>query len=88
VIADPMEEALPPVGLLTVQDLETGMVLEFDAGGPEARQYARYVANLRAGLESAMRRLELDFVHVRTDRPYVDALVAFFRARAKRMHHG
>jgi hypothetical protein len=28
----------------------------------------------------------MDFVNVVTNKPYVDALVAFFRARARRQH--
>jgi hypothetical protein len=32
--------------------------------------------------------MNLDTVVVRTDQPYVDALVAFFKARARRMAHG
>ena len=37
--------------------------------------------------EQLFRRMRLDFVNVRTDQPYVDALVAFFRARTRRMKH-
>jgi uncharacterized protein (DUF58 family) len=40
IIADPMEARLPPLGLMVVEDLETGAVLEFDSSGPEAREYA------------------------------------------------
>ena len=29
----------------------------------------------------------MDFVNVRTDRPYVAALIAFFRARERRLRH-
>jgi hypothetical protein len=29
----------------------------------------------------------MDFVNVRTDAPYVAALIAFFRAREKRLRH-
>ena len=38
----------------------------------------------RVNREQALRRLKMDFVNVRTNKPYVDALVQFFRARAKR----
>jgi uncharacterized protein (DUF58 family) len=87
VIADPMEEGLPDVGLITVEDLESGAVLEFDTGGPEARAYVELVKR-RAGERAALlRRMSLESVNVHTDKPYVDALVAFFRAREKRMRH-
>jgi uncharacterized protein (DUF58 family) len=86
VITDPMEEKLPNVGLMTFEDVETGEIAEFDTGGPEAALFHQFVARQRALREQALRRLKMDVVNVRTDRPYVDALVQFFRARARRMH--
>jgi uncharacterized protein (DUF58 family) len=86
VIVDPMEEKLPSVGLVLFEDIETGHVFELDSSGPEARAYARHVEELTRAREEALRRLHLGFVNVRTDRPYVDALIAFFRARAQRLH--
>ncbi len=87
VITDPMEEALPKLGLVTFEDVETGLVCEFDSSGPEARAYASYVARLRSVREKTLQRLSLDFVNVHTDQPYVDALVRFFHLRARRMKH-
>jgi uncharacterized protein (DUF58 family) len=84
VITDPMEEALPRVGLVTFEDVESGEVAEFDTSGPEGELFREYVARQRMLREQSLRRLKMDFVNVRTDRPYVDALVQFFRARAKR----
>jgi uncharacterized protein (DUF58 family) len=86
VITDPMEEEIPPLGLVTLEDVETGWLHEFDSSGPEARAYSAQVRRLSRQREETLRRLKIDFVNVRTDRPYVDALVAFFRARARRMH--
>jgi uncharacterized protein (DUF58 family) len=86
-IGDPLEEHLPSLGLVTLEDFETGEILEFDSSGPEGRVYAESVARRRAEREALLKRMSLDFVNVRTDRPYVDALVAFFRARERRMRH-
>jgi uncharacterized protein (DUF58 family) len=87
VISDPMEELLPKLGLVAFEDLETGHVLEFDTSGPEGRAYLAEVRRHREEREALLKRLKLDYVNVRTDRPYVDALVAFFRARERRMRH-
>jgi uncharacterized protein (DUF58 family) len=87
VIADPMEEVMPALGLVTLEDVETGAVYELDTSGPEARHYAELVAARRKLREDTLRRLKIDFVNVRTDLPYVDALVKFFRVRARRLHH-
>ena len=45
---------------------------------------ARKAADAR---DQALHRINLDIVEVDTNRPYVDALVAFFKARAKRLGH-
>lgn len=86
VIADPLEEAMPALGLVTLEDVETGDIYELDTSGPEARHYAELVTVRRKAREDIMRRLKVDFVNVRTDLPYVDALVKFFRVRARRLH--
>ncbi len=85
ILSDPMEEAMPRLGLVVFQDMESGQLLEFDTSGPEARHFAGYAAAVRAAREASLRRLSLDYVYVRTDRPYVDALVRFFHQRARRL---
>ncbi len=87
ITVDPMEERLPPLGFVCFEDFESGEVIEFDTSGPEARDYETQVRLRREQREQVLRRISLDYVNVRTDRPYVDALVAFFRARERRMRH-
>ena len=88
VVSDPMEEVLPKVGLLVLEDLETGQVVEVDTTSRVARDFAKRAQNQSQVREQALRRLNVDVVKVFTNEPYVDALIAFFRARAKRMAHG
>jgi len=83
-ITDPLEEELPSLGLLNLVDFETGEELLFDTAGPEAKAHAAYVRRARQVRETLFRRLKMDFVNVRTDQPYVAALVDFFKAREKR----
>ncbi len=87
VIADPLEERLPPLGLVTFEDVETGELCEFDSSGPEASAFAAYAYQQRQRRERTLRRLKMDFVNVYTNRPYVDAIVEFFRVRARRLSH-
>jgi len=88
VVGDPMEAALPDVGLLVMEDLETGEVVEVDTSSHARREFARRAREAAATRDAALRRLNLDTVEVGTDRPYVDALVAFFKARMRRRAHG
>jgi uncharacterized protein (DUF58 family) len=88
VVGDPMETTLPNVGLLVLEDLETGAVIEVDTSRGMRRDFEAQALRAAEEREQALRRLNLDVVTVTTDQPYVDALIAFFRARAKRMAHG
>jgi uncharacterized protein (DUF58 family) len=87
VITDPLEEQIPRVGLLHLEDAETGEVVVFDTQGPEATEYVRCVRRGREEREALFRKLKIDFVNVRTDTPYLGALVSFFEARWRRLRH-
>ena len=88
VVGDPMEMTLPSVGLLLLEDLESGRVIEVDTSSAARHDFARRARAAAEQRAIALRRLNVDIVTVTTDQPYVDALIAFFRARAKRMAHG
>lgn len=88
VVADALEGWLPPVGFLQLEDLETGQVVELDTTSHAADEFKKRARQTNELRDQALRRLNLDVVTVQTHEPYVDALIAFFRARAKRMAHG
>jgi uncharacterized protein (DUF58 family) len=88
VVADPMEQALPDVGLVMFEDLESGEVIEVDTSSRARQEFAKKAAAAAAARDAALRRINVDVVEVATNEPYVDALVAFFKARAKRMAQG
>jgi uncharacterized protein (DUF58 family) len=88
VVGDPMETKLPDVGVLVLEDLETGEVVELDTSSRASLEFTRRAQEAARARDTALRRLNVDTVEVRTDRSYVDALIAFFKARAKRMAHG
>ncbi len=84
-ITDPFEEELPQLGMINLLDYETGEEMVFDTGGPEGRAHAAHLRRSREAREALFRRLKMDYVNVRTDQPYVAALVDFFKAREKRL---
>jgi uncharacterized protein (DUF58 family) len=88
VVGDPLERALPSVGLLALEDLETGQIVEIDTSGRAGQEFARRARDQAREREQSLRRLNVDIVEVQTDESYVDALIAFFKVRAKRMAHG
>jgi uncharacterized protein (DUF58 family) len=88
VVGDPLEYALPQVGILALEDLETGEVVEIDTSSRAGAEFTRRARAHAREREQALRRLNVDIVEIQTDQSYVDALIAFFKARAKRMAHG
>jgi uncharacterized protein (DUF58 family) len=86
-VVDPLELVLPPVGLVELQDPETGAVVVFDTSGPEGRAFALHARRAETARETLFRRLDMDTVRVSTNKPYLPALTSFFEARARRMRH-
>ena len=86
-VTDPLEEALPAVGLVELEDPETGELVVFDSSGPEGRAFAAESRAIRAAREALFKRLDVDAIAVSTDRPYLPALTGFFEARARRLRH-
>jgi uncharacterized protein (DUF58 family) len=84
-VSDPRESELPRLGLVELEDPETGERLAVDTG---SRAFAeRFADESRAASderERTFRRLGVDSVRVSTDRPYVEPLEKFFRTRARR----
>jgi uncharacterized protein (DUF58 family) len=84
-LSDPREAELPNAGLLELEDPETGERIVVDSGNARVRQ--RYVEDGQRRREERRRLLSavgVDEVPILTDRPYVQSLMAFFQARARR----
>ncbi len=84
-VSDPREYALPDVGLLEIQDAESGAVLLIDTGSREVRSRYKNLAAERIGqLESLFKSTGVDHIQLCTDRDYVLDLIRFFRKRMKK----
>ncbi len=85
VLSDPREEELPPVGLVALEDAETGERLIVDAANREFRRiYAGRARAFRENLMRTFRRYEIDFIPIRNGRPYLIPLMKFFKERERR----
>lgn len=88
-VRDPIEDALPDLGYVLTEDLETGELVEVDTSNPRVRDaYAKDVAKQREAREQLFRRLRVDHLTIHTDRPYVKPIADLFRLRQKRMRFG
>lgn len=84
-LTDPRELSLPAIGLLELEDAETGRRLMLDTQDPDVRRsYALAAARRREERQRLLRSVGVDEVSIATDRPYVEPLMTFFQARARR----
>jgi uncharacterized protein (DUF58 family) len=85
-ITDLREEELPAVGLLELEDAETGERLLVDtASRPVREAYAQAARRRRLALRQLTRSAGIDLIEVTTDGSHLDALIRFFRIRERRL---
>lgn len=84
-LSDPRESALPEVGLITLEDAETGEMVEIDTGNKSIRKrYASLAQERQQNFSNQMRKKGLDWIPACTDQPYLPALRNLFARRASR----
>jgi uncharacterized protein (DUF58 family) len=82
---DPRESSLPDVGLLELEDAESGVRALVDTSSREVRAaYARAAADLRERRRRTLAAVGVEEVALATDRSYVEPLLRAFRARGRR----
>jgi len=85
VLDDPREATLPDVGLVELEEAETGARYVVDTGSARVRQaFAARAETARGERDRMLRACDVDAIGVTTDRPYAEALLRFFRMRERR----
>jgi len=85
-IRDPGEAELPAVGLLELEDAETGRQVVVDTARAEVRAaFGRQARQRREQLIQLTRSAGVDTIEVSTDGGHLDALVRFFKLRERRL---
>lgn len=86
---DPREAVLPAVGLVELEDAETGQHRLVDTARSGLRSaYARAAAARGAALRRLTGSAGVDLIEAGTDGRHLDALVRFFRSRQARLSRG
>src|SRR5438045_5921350 len=76
---DPRESVLPSAGLLTIEDAETGELVELDSNRASvADRFARINSERLAELDRAFMRAGVDTLRFSTAEPYAQTLQHFF----------
>jgi len=88
-ITDRYETELPALGRLTLEDAETGRIVEIDTGSAATRDSFRNRRRQQlADLARQFRSSGIDAIQLRADEPYSAALGKFFETREKRRLRG
>jgi uncharacterized protein (DUF58 family) len=82
---DPRESEFPDAGLVTIEDAETGEVLELDSARNIVRQrFARTNSERLADLDRSLNRAGVDTLRLNTSEPFAHHLQRFFEIRRGR----
>jgi uncharacterized protein (DUF58 family) len=82
---DPRESQLPDAGLITIEDAETGEMLELDSHRSVVRErFATVNKNRLAQLDQSLNRTAVDTLRLNTIEPFALTLQRFFEIRRAR----
>ncbi len=85
--SDPREAEFPDVGLITLQDAETGEVVVVDSKSSRIRRmFQSRGEEERGSQDQLLRSLKIDELELTTGKPYINDLSNFFRMREKKMY--
>jgi uncharacterized protein (DUF58 family) len=84
-VEDPREKELPDVGIVALEDAESGEVIELDTASATVRKRFKELSAERGRrLASDFRAEGIDTLQLQTDLPYMPALQRFFKTRERR----
>jgi uncharacterized protein (DUF58 family) len=84
-VEDPREKELPDVGIVALEDAESGEVIELNTASRAVRKRFKEMSSERSRrLVSDFRSEGIDTLQLQTDAPYMPALQRFFKTRERR----
>lgn len=84
-VNDPREFEIPNVGRLTVEDAETGELVEIDTSSPKVRvAYSTNAARRQEAVRKAIRSLGADLLEFENGTDWMPELMRFFQSRRRR----
>lgn len=81
-VTDPRESSIPPVGIVTFEDPETGTQLTVDTSSARLRErFEEAARQQRAEIDERLRRCRVDVLRISTDEELVPRLARFLAGR-------
>src|ERR1700751_4697517 len=85
-IQDEREKALPNIGIITLEDAETGDQIEINTADRKTRTlFTDLVTGFETELSRTLRRNNVDTITLQTGRDYLPPLRSFFKQRERRL---
>jgi uncharacterized protein (DUF58 family) len=85
-VSDPRERDLPAVGIMELEDPESGETISVDTRDRGVREaFARIARKRAASCYDFFKTHGIDCIKVNTAEPYMGALLSFFKSRERRM---
>lgn len=83
-IVDPIEESLPPVGMIELTDNETGETIVVDSSSKKVREsLTDFAYEKKEETREILKRASVDRIPVNTNESYIDPLIHFFKKRTR-----
>ena len=87
-LSDPLESSIANVGLLALEDAESGQLTWVDTGDKGWQTaFQKRVQRLESEKRQTFVRASVDCIPIGTDQDYINPLTGFFQQRAKRIRH-
>ncbi len=84
-IHDVREETLPNVGLIKVEDAESGQTRWMDSSNKQVRKnYNNHYREFEKDLKQTLQSSGVDHIDIKTGKDYIKPLMSFFKNRGKR----
>lgn len=84
-VRDKNEIELPDIGIITLEDLESGDVLEVNTGSKKIRnRYNALIKERDNAVLNTIKSCGLDFIDIDTEKEYITTLLKFFTLRERR----
>ena len=87
-LRDPLEKNIAPVGLMVLEDAETGELTEVDTADPAWRKaFSARQEQMDAAIRHVLNGAKVDHIDLATPDDFINALTRFFQNRMRRLVH-
>lgn len=85
VVEDQFEQELPSMGLVEMQDAETGEIISVDTSSPVFKKHYKEKNIERKKIrDQELRKSGVDKIEVKTNKDFVDPLISYFKMRTRK----